>query len=291
MIKDSNFYKFKNTTGKVLIYLGLILYSIWILLPFSIVLVTSFKSAFEVESTMEFVFWPKEWVFTSYENVFGYNPSGDSFPVMISGLFNTLLYVVPTTLVGLFSSSLAAFAFAKLRFKGSNFLFSALLFTMLIPGTITITPTYVLYDLLGWTDSPLPLIIPGLFGSAACVFFMKQFYSGIPTELVEAAKLDGLGFFGIFFRIIVPLSLAALFAQGVLGFVGGYNDYFGPLIYLQSPEYYTLQLSLKSFATTFQRDIPTVMAGSVVAMIPTIVLYLIAQKYFIEGIATSGMKL
>ena len=291
MIKDSNFYKFKNTTGKVLIYLGLILYSIWILLPFSIVLVTSFKSAFEVESTMEFVFWPKEWVFTSYENVFGYNPSGDSFPVMISGLFNTLLYVVPTTLVGLFSSSLAAFAFAKLRFKGSNFLFSALLFTMLIPGTITITPTYVLYDLLGWTDSPLPLIIPGLFGSAACVFFMKQFYSGIPTELVEAAKLDGLGFFGIFFRIIVPLSLAALFAQGVLGFVGGYNDYFGPLIYLQSPEYYTLQLSLKSFATTFQRDIPTVMAGSVVAMIPTIVLYLIAQKYFIEGIATSVMKL
>lgn len=291
MTKDSKYYKFKNITGKTLIYVGLIVYAIWILLPFSIVLTTSFKHWLECERNTEFYFFPEQWVLDGYIEVFTYNPTTDTFPQMISGLFNTLLYVIPTTLVGLFASSLAAFAFAKLRFKGSNFLFSLLLFTMLIPGTITITPSYVLYDLIGWTDSPLPLIIPGLFGSAACVFFMKQFYTGLPTELVEAAKLDGLGFFGIFFRIIVPLSLAALFAQGVLGFVGGYNDYFGPLIYLQSPEYYTLQLALKSFSTTHANEIPSVMAGSVVAMIPTIILYLIAQKHFIEGIATSGMKL
>ena len=116
---------------------------------------------------------------------------------------NTLLFVLPPTILGLLASALAAFAFSKLKFKGSNALFGLLLMTMLIPGSITIVPTYVIYDLIGWTDSPWPLVIPGMFGAAACVFFLKQYFTGIPTELVDAAKLDGLGFFGIFFKIFV----------------------------------------------------------------------------------------
>ena len=110
-------------------------------------------------------------------------------------------------------------------------------------------------------------------------------------ELVEAAKLDGMGYFKIFWRIMVPLSVPALFAQGILGFIGGYNDYFGPYLYLHEPNWYTLQLALASFKGTYSYNIPTVMAGAIVALIPALVIYIVAQKYFIEGIATSGMKL
>lgn len=290
MINKMTKRKILNFLGKFFIYFTLGLYAAFILLPFSIVIITSFKSWQETVS-LEFNFWPQEWSIDGYKDVFTYSGGLDTFPVMIRGFLNTLLYVLPPTICGLFASAIAAFAFAKLNFKGKNFLFGLLLITMLIPGTIMLTPTYVIYDLIGWTDSPWPLIIPGMFGAAACVFFMKQFYSGIPTELVESAKLDGLGFFGIYFKIMLPLSLPALFAQGLLGFIGGYNDYFGPLIYLQSPEFYTLQIALRSFSGTYAGRTPTVMAGSLIAMIPTIGLYLAAQKYFVEGIVTSGMKL
>ena len=288
--KDSRYYKFKNILGKSLVYLGLVLYAIWILMPFAIVLITSFKSNAETLA-LEFSFWPQEWTIEGYKEALSFTTGLSTFPVMIRGFMNTLLFVLPPTILGLLASALAAFAFSKLKFKGSNALFGLLLMTMLIPGSITIVPTYVIYDLIGWTDSPWPLVIPGMFGAAACVFFLKQYFTGIPTELVDAAKLDGLGFYGIFFRIFVPLSIPALFAQGLLGFIGGYNDYFGPYIYLQSEEIYTLQIALRMFSGTYASKTAMVMAGSIVAMIPTIVIYLICQKYFVEGIATSGMKL
>ena len=207
------------------------------------------------------------------------------------GLLNTLLIVLPPTIIGLFTSSLAAYAFAKLRFKSKNFLFSVLLATMMIPGTIMLTPSYLLYDKIYWTGTAFPLMIPGMFGAAACVFFMRQFYMGIPTDLIEAAKLDGMGYFGIFFKIMVPLSVPALLAQGILGFIGGYNDYFGPYLYLTDPTMYTLQIALNSFQGTYASKWPTMMAGAVCALIPTLLIYILAQKYFIQGIATAGMKL
>ena len=212
-------------------------------------------------------------------------------PLLIRGFMNTLMIVLPPTILGLFCSAMSAYAFAKLRFKGKNVLFSALLMTMMIPGTIMLTPSYLIYNLLGWVDTPLPLMIPGMFGAATCVFFMRQFYAGIPTSLIEAAKLDGMGYFKIFWKIMVPLSVPALLAQGILGFIGGYNDYFGPYLYLQSPQWYTLQIALNSFQGTYSRNIPAMMAGALIALIPTLVIYIVAQKYFIEGIATSGMKL
>ena len=133
-------------------------------------------------------------------------------------------------------------------------------------------------------------MIPGMFGAAACVFFMRQFFSGIPDSIIEAAKLDGVGFIGIFFKIMVPLSVPALLAQGLLGFIGGYNDYFGPLIYLQSSDLYNLQVALKVFASTYADEPNVVMAGTVAALVPTLIIYFVAQDYFIEGIAASGIK-
>ena len=285
--------KFKTILGKTFVYIGLIIYAIWILAPMLIIFFTSFKTWQETQ-TVEFKLFPEgKWVFTGYKDVILWNIESldGGIPTLVRGLLNTLMYVIPPTIIGLFISALAAFAFAKLNYKGKNGLFGILLMTMLIPGTIMTAPTYIIYDKLDWINTPLPLMIPGMFGAAACVFFMKQFYSGIPTDLIEAAKLDGLGYFSIFWRIMVPLSVPALFAQGILGFIGGYNDYFGPLIYLHENDRITLQLALRSFSTFEWNNIPAVMAGAISAMIPTIIIYLVAQKYFVEGIATSGMKL
>ncbi len=283
--------RIRRTVGKVLIYVALILFALWILVPFSIVLVTSFKT-WQEASDLEFSFFPKEWTLQGYKEVFTYTGgSMEGLPIVLRGFINTLIIVIPPTVLGLFFSAMSAYAFAKLRFKGKNVLFSLLLITMMIPSTIMLTPSYLIYDMIGWVDTPLPLMIPGAFGAATCVFFMRQFYAGIPTELIEAAKLDGMGYFKIFWKIMVPLSVPALLAQGLLGFIGGYNDYFGPYLYLQSDEWTTLQLALASFRGSYSSNVPTIMAGAVIALVPTLILYIVAQKYFIEGIATSGMKL
>ena len=283
----------QRTVSKFFIYLVLIIFAIWIIAPFSMVIITSFKTRKEA-SDPEFSFFPKEWKWDAYKTVFTYvDPMGEEgdIPVMLHGFLNTLFIVLPPTIIGLFVSAISAYAFAKLRFKGKNWLFSLLLLTMMIPGTIMLTPSYMIYDMLNWVDTPLPLMIPGMFGSATCVFFMRQFYSSIPNELIEAAKLDGMSYFKIFWKIMVPLSIPALFAQGILGFIGGYNDYFGPYLYLHDPKWHTLQLALTQFNGTYSRNTPVVMAGALVAIIPALLIYAVAQKYFIEGIATSGMKI
>jgi multiple sugar transport system permease protein len=278
--------------NKTVIYLVLGLFALWILMPFSIILSTSIKT-WQEASSLGFSLLPREgYDFSGYAEVFTYHSSSDdALPSVVRGFINTLLYVIPPTVFGLLTSSLAAYAFAKLRFKRKRIMFSALIGTMMIPGTIMLTPTYMIYDMIRWVDTPFPLIIPGMFGAAACVFFMRQFFTGVPDALIEAAKLDGMGYFAIFFKIMVPLSVPALLAQGILGFIGGYNDYFGPYIYLQSPEMYTLQIALRSFSGTYTQKVNVIMAGTIMALIPTLVIYIAAQRYFIEGISTAGMKL
>ncbi len=286
--------KVNRVIGKTLIYLALVIFAMWILIPFLVVLVTSFKTDYEAANVFEFSFWPKEWVVDGYKEVLTYTGLGSSdgsIPSILKGFINTLIIVLPPTLLGLFCSAMSAYAFAKLKFKGKNALFSFMLATMMIPGTIMLTPSYIIYDMIGWVNTPFPLMIPGMFGAATCVFFMRQFYAGIPSSLIEAAKLDGMGYFKIFWRIMVPLSVPALLAQGILGFIGGYNDFFGPYLYLTDPKWYTIQVALTNLQTAFARKFPVLMAGSVVALIPTLLIYIFAQRYFIEGIATSGMKL
>ena len=282
----------KNIVSKVLVYIGLVLFALWILLPFSLVLITSFKSVIEANS-LDFKWWPEEFTFQGYKKLFEYDmgTAYEGVPLIISGFINTLWIVIPPTILGLFSSAISAYAFSKLKFKYRDKMFSLLLATMMIPGTILLTPTFIIYNEINWVNTPLPLMIPGMFGTATCVFFMRQFYSGIPGELIEAAKIDGMSYFGIFFKIMVPLSVPALSAQALLGFIGGYNDYLGPLIYLQDQELYTLQITMNQLKSYFAgKNIPAMMAATVVSIVPTIVLYIIAQKRFVEGVATSGMK-
>jgi multiple sugar transport system permease protein len=209
---------------------------------------------------------------------------------LLHGFMNTMLVISLPCLTGLFTSALAAYAFARLKFPAKNPLFIMLLATMMIPGVVTMIPTFILYKNIGWVDSWMPLIIPGMFGAAAAVFFLRQFFMTIPMELEDAAKIDGLNPFHIFMRIMLPLSKPALVSQGILGFLAGYNDFLNPLIYINSTEKYTLQLVLASFQGYYNAQWSLIMAGSVLALIPTVLLFFFAQRYFVEGIAMTGMK-
>ena len=284
-------YNASAIISKTIIYLILVLYAILIIFPFSIVIVTSLKT-WQDSSALRFEWIPANgFTLEGYREALTYRANPNStLPTLIRSFINTVLYIVPPTVIGLFTSSMAAYAFAKLKFRAKNVMYSVLLATMMIPGTITIAPQFSIYDAIQWVDTPLPLMIPGMFGAAACVFFMRQFFTGIPDSLIEAAKLDGESYLGIFFRIMVPLSVPALLAQGLLGFIGGYNDYFNPLIYLHSSDIQTLQVALRTFSTVYALKPSIVMAGTVVALVPMLIMYFIAQDYFIEGIAASGIK-
>jgi multiple sugar transport system permease protein len=209
---------------------------------------------------------------------------------ILRGFANTMQVIALPCVVGLFTSALAAYAFARLSFPGKNHIFIMLLATMMIPSVVTLVPTFILFRYIGWIDTWWPLIVPGMFGGAAAVFLLRQFFMTIPKELEDAAKVDGMNPFQIFIRIMLPLSKPALITQGLLGFLAGYNDYIGPLIYVNTPEKYTLQLVLASFQGFYNAQWTYIMAGSVLALIPTAALFFFLQRYIIEGITLTGMK-
>lgn len=277
----------KELLRKTIIYAGLILFSLFVLFPFAIMLISSFKH--KEETIGSFTWWP-EMGFTldGYKNAFEKVASSTS---IVEGFFNTLWIIIPPTIIGLLVSTLAAYAFAKMRFRGKKVMFGLLIATMMVPGIATLVPSYIIWDYLGVTvDAPfVPLMIPGMFGAAACVFFMRQAIFAIPDSVIEASRIDGIGPFGCFVKIVLPLVKPALLSQGVLGFVAGYNDYFGPLIYLKS-DYQTLQIAVSVFSDRYSGDWPSILAANVVAIIPTVLIYIFVQKYFIEGITAGGEK-
>ena len=209
---------------------------------------------------------------------------------MTRGILNSLFIAVISTIGVLFFCSLAAFAFAKINFKHSGFLFGSIFGTMLIPSQILLIPMYVLFAKIHWVDTFLPLIIPQVFINGYGVFLLRQFMIGIPDSYIEAAKIDGLGHFGIYRRIILPLCKAPLITLGVFTFIGNWNNFFGALIYLDSEEKYTLPLLMNVFRTQYTVEWGTMMAGATITVLPLIVIYLFAQKSFIEGIAMTGVK-
>ncbi|MDB5057355.1 MAG: sugar transporter ATP-binding protein [Chloroflexi bacterium] len=198
-----------------------------------------------------------------------------------------------TILVGeVVTNSFVAFGFARLRGPGRRWLFIVLLSTMLIPFPVLVIPQYVLFKNLGWIDTFLPLIVPPWFGSAFLIFLVRQFYMTIPRELDEAAEIDGCGYFSIYFRIIVPLSKPVLASVAIFSFTYNWNDYLAPLIYLNSPDHFTLPLGLASFIGRPGTVIPwhQLMAASLVTVLPCVLLFFFAQRFFIQGIVVSGVK-
>ena len=284
MIKEK---RRRELLRKLVIYCGLSLFALFVLFPFAIMLISSFK--YKEETIGAFTWWPKMGMtLRGYVNAFEKVASSTS---IIEGFFNTLWIIIPPTFIGLMTSTLSAYAFAKMRFRGKEVMFGLLIATMMVPGIVTLVPSYIIWDYLGITVTApfVPLMIPGMFGAAACVFFMRQSINAIPDSVIEASRIDGIGPFGCFVKIVLPLIKPSLLAQGVLGFVGGYNDYFGPLIYLKS-DYQTLQIAVSVFSDRYSGDWPSILAANIVAIIPTILIYIFVQRYFIEGITAGGEK-
>ncbi|MBQ8885382.1 MAG: carbohydrate ABC transporter permease [Clostridia bacterium] len=275
-------YKAKRVLAKVLTYVLLTLCAALILIPFLFAFVTSFT---EPMGIFDFKWIPSPITTENYEKLFtDYN--------ILGGLLNTLIYILPPITIGVLTSAMAAYGFARVRFPGRNLLFFSTLATVLVPGIITMIPSFVMYaNIYNWVGTPLPLIVPGLFGAAMTMFFMKQYIEGIPKSLEEAAFIDGMSRGGVFFRIILPLSKTALIAQFVLSFNGAYNDYLGPLLYVGTKEeLFTLQLVLQKIQTKGNTPYTLMTAGAVMALIPTLTMFIFAQRYFIEGIVMTGLK-
>ncbi len=275
--------------GTFLTYFTLIMVAVVTILPFLIVISTSFKTYGEAIAT-EFSLIPKEFSTEGYKILFN-SKDNNGVSILVSGFLNTMKIMILPVFGGTLVSSMAAFAFAKLNFVGREVLFKVLLATMMIPGTIILIPSYILYSYVGWVDTFLPLILPGLFGAAGTIFFLRQYFMGISSELLDAGRIDGLGYAGCFFRIYAPLAKAPICAQALLAFVGIYNDYMGPKTYLlNAVEKYPLQLILTRFQQRNPVDFHAIMASTIIVMIPTMIIYLLTQKTFIESVSAGGIK-
>jgi ABC-type glycerol-3-phosphate transport system permease component len=212
---------------------------------------------------------------------------------MATYLLNSAKIAILSVIGICFSSSLAAFAFARMRFRGKNLIFAIMLGTMMIPTATTVIPTFVIFRALGWIDTHAPLIVPNFFGSAYMVFLLRQAYLGIPQELMDAAEMDGADFFYIYWRIFIPLGMPILTTVAVLQFLWSWNDLFGPLIYLNSQLKMTVQIGLtflRGRAGTGVEKYGVVMAGSLLGLLPMLLLYSFGQKYFVKGLNRTGIK-
>lgn len=266
----------------ILSYTVLILGAITMLAPFFWMLATSLKDPKYV-FTLPPNFIPNPLVLDNYVKVFQQTD-------MLRGFLNSLFIAVVSTAGEVFFSLLGGFAFARLQFPGRGFFFGMLLATMAIPPIVTLVPSFLLFRSLKWLDTFLPLIVPPLLGTAFAVFLSRQFFATLPGELIDAARVDGANYFQVFIKIYVPLAKPVMLTLIVLGFIARWNDFFGPLIYLSAVDKFPVQLMLSRLNGAYQQQWTLLMAGAVLAVLPCITLFFFMQKYFIEGVALTGMK-
>ncbi|MCX6343511.1 MAG: carbohydrate ABC transporter permease [Armatimonadetes bacterium] len=205
-------------------------------------------------------------------------------------LRNTLFLCFFSVIGAVISSAVVAYGFARIRFKGRDSLFYLMLATMCLPGAVTMIPAFALFRWLGWYGTFLPLIVPAFCGNAFYIFLLKQFFATIPEELSEAARIDGASEWRIFRQVMLPLAKPALATCALFQFLGTWNDFFGPLIYINDPTKYTLAYGLQQFLASHGTEWAKLMAGACIFTIPIIILFFFAQKTFIQGIATTGSK-
>jgi multiple sugar transport system permease protein len=268
-----------------LTYLILSLISLVVLFPIVWSISTAFKSP-----TQQY-----EWPPTLIPSPIYLENFARLFEIMPMGRYLLNTFVIATTsAIGMcISSSLAAFAIARMRFRGRQLLFSILVATLMIPGAITLIPTFVIVSKLQWIDTFWPLILPNWFGGAFMIFLLRQAYRGIPQELMHAAQLDGANFFVIYLRIFTPLVMPVMITVALLTFLFSWNDLLGPLVYLNNPDLYTVQRGLSLLAGRSGTGIDKngiIMAGSMLGMLPMLVFYLFGQRYFVQGLARTSIK-
>jgi multiple sugar transport system permease protein len=277
---------YKGTSDKIIRAFSLLLVlagAFITLLPFFFMISSAFKTESEIfRSPIQWIPRPILW---------------SNFPKSLTVLpfllyyRNTVVITALTMLGDVFTAAIVAYGFARFRFPGRNFLFILVLATLMLPAQVTIIPRFILFRALHWTDSFAPIIIPAYFGgSAFYIFLLRQFFMTIPRELDDAAKMDGLGYVAIFRSIILPLAKPALAIIAVFSFLYNWNDFFAPLIFLNSESLYTVALGLTSLKGHFFSTINLLMAASLIAMLPCLALFFLAQKYFIGGVVITGVK-
>jgi len=204
---------------------------------------------------------------------------------------NSFFYAGLATFGAVFSSSVIAFSFSRGRYRGKKVLFAILIGTLLLPGQVLMVPTYLWFHWLGWVGTYLPLIVPAFFGGAFFIFLITNFMNAIPHELDEAAKIDGCSFYGIYVRIIMPLSVPALVTAGLFSFIWRWDDFLGPLLYIQRAANFPVSLALRVFADpTTVTDWGAFFAMSTLSLLPAVLIFIFFQRYLVEGISTSGLK-
>lgn len=273
----------RSTTGDALVaYAGLVCGACFFLMPFFWLVSSSLKSTGEI-----FVY-PPRWIPSTlhWENY----RDAVSFIPFVRYFVNTLLVCVVSVVGNVISASLVAYGFSRVQWKGRDALFYVMLSTLILPPQVTMIPVFVIFRHLRAIDTYVPLVLPSFFGAPFFIFLLRQFFRGIPESLSEAARMDGCHEFGIFLRVVLPLCVPALVTVALFTFIGTWVDFMGPLIYLQSPDKFTLSLGLQQFQGTHSVEWGMLMAASTLMMLPIVGLFLVAQKAFIRGIATSGLK-
>jgi multiple sugar transport system permease protein len=271
----------RGVVRRVLLYTGLGAAAAALLLPFYWMVVSSLKRSNDV-FTIPIHWWPKTVIWQNYLDIWQKSD-------MTTWLRNTLLLSVIVTVAQVLTGSFAAYGFSKVRFPGRDLLFICYVGTIAVPWQSYMIPQFILMSQLGLSNTLWSIVALQAFGAFG-VFLMKQFYETIPEELSEAARIDGLSEYGIWRRIMLPLSLPAIASLSLLTFVTTWNDYLGPLIYLRDPEIRTIQLGLRRFIDAYNAEYALIMTGSVLSVLPIALVFLLGQRYFVEGVATTGLK-
>lgn len=268
---------------QALVYVLLVAGAAPLLVPFLWMLSTALKdTAFVLTNPPQWIPTPIAW--HTFPDALSQFPFGLYF-------LNTSIITGAVIVGTVLSASLVAYGFARLRFPGRNVLFLVTLATMILPAQVTMIPTFILFRYLGWLNTFLPLTVPSFFGGGAFfIFLLRQFFKTIPRELDDAARIDGCGYWGIFWRIILPLSRSALAIVAIFVFTWTWTDFLTPLIYLTDDSKYTLAIGLASFQGLHTTAWNLLMAASIVVVLPTLIIFFIAQRYFIQGIVFTGLK-
>ncbi|MCL4508769.1 MAG: carbohydrate ABC transporter permease, partial [Chloroflexi bacterium] len=265
------------------VYTVLTLGAIIILIPVAWMLSTAFKANGDV------MLFPPKWI----PKPFVVRPFGEAFQTMhyFRALRNTLIIASGQIAGSLLTASMAAYGFSRLRFPGRDVIFFVLLSTIMLPGTVTIIPLYILFRHLHWLNTFLPLIVPSWFGGGVFnIFLLRQFFMTISEEICNAARIDGCGHIAIYWRIIIPLGLPGMITVFIFLFMGSWNDFFAPLIYLNSTRLYPLTLTLEWFVGKYVVLWNQLMAGTLMVAVPPIILFFFTQRYFIRGVVFTGVK-
>jgi len=272
----------KHPGRSIIAHSVLLIGSVAFVVPLIFMISTSLKATRQIaQFPPELI--PNPFIWLNYPDVFLYAPMHKYF-------FNTMILVIPSIVGAVFTSSLAAYAFARLRAPGRDIIFMVLLSTMMLPVVVTLIPTYILFAKIGWVGTFKPLTIPALAGTPFFIFLLRQFFMTIPRELEDAALIDGCSRFRIFVTIIMPLAKPALATVTIFAFIGSWNNYIGPLIYLSNKDQYTLSLGLQVFVRDHGAEWGMLMAASTMMVAPVILVFFFAQKHFVQGITMSGLK-